>query len=590
MPRTRADGAMTDARGANAPIGGELLADTLVAHGVETVFCLAGTAHTFLLRALARRNVAICSTRHEATAVLAADGYARTSGRTGVALIKNDQGLPNALTGICTANAACSPVVVLSSLGPRSGVEAGGDTHAAELDIALPVAKWVRVVPAAERLGEFLGLAMKRARDGRPGVALLGFPQEMLGRPVPETAIRPVHPPAAPPAPDRAAILRVADLLAAAERPIILAGAGAMLSGAGEALAALATRHRVPVFGNSLGRGLVPEDGARGFSWPYAQTAARRADLVIAAGIRFTQRLGYGLPPRFAADARVVQIDILPEEIGRNRPVDIAVQADAAQALAALLAELDARGAEPRPEPAWIAEALAARDARIAEIGHDETGDIHPYRIGRALRDLLPPDAVVVGDGADILNWLHGVYFVQRPRCYMDHYPFGSMGVGTGLALGAAAALRDEARRTGRPARPLVLLTGDGAFGFYCADLHSFAHADLPVLVLIANDGAWGTEHHGQLKAIGESYNTLLGKSDYHRIGEAFGFHARRIEAPAEVKPAIAEALARGGRTLLNILTDTAAGALRKSDPRVQTVAFEDLASSLKTLGTPDVA
>lgn len=579
-----------DQRGTNAPIGGDLLADALVAHGVETVFCLAGTAHSFLLRALARHGVAVVSCRHEATAVLAADGYARTSGRTGVALIKNDQGLPNALTGICTANAACSPVVVLSSLGPRSGIEAGGDYHAAELEIAVPVAKWVRAAPSADRLGEFLGMAMKRAQDGRPGVALLGFPQEMLGRPVPETAIRACHAPAAPPAADPASIARIADLLAAAERPIILTGAGAMLSGAGDAVSALATRYRVPVFGNSLGRGLVPEDGVRGFSWPHAQGAARRADLVIAAGIRFTQRLGYGLPPRFAPDARVVQIDISAEEIGRNRPVDVAVQADAGQALRALVRELDARGAPPCPEPGWITEALAARRARIAEVGTEESGDIHPYRIGRALRDLLPPDAVLVGDGADILNWLHGVYFVQRPRCYMDHYPFGSMGVGTGLALGAAAAVRDEARRTGRPPRPVVLLTGDGAFGFYCAELHSFTHADLPVLVLIANDGAWGTEYHGQLKAMGESHNTLLGKSDYHLVGEAFGFRASRIAAPAEVAPAIAEALGQGGRVLLNILTDTEAGALRKSDPRVQTVAFEDLASSLKTLSTPDVA
>lgn len=149
---------------------------------------------------------------------------------------------------------------------------------------------------------------------------------------------------------------------------------------------------------------------------------------------------------------------------------------------------------------------------------------------------------------------------------------------------------RALARRTGGPPRPLLLLTGDGAFGFHCADLHGFAPADLPVVVLIANDGAWGAELHGQLEAIGESCNTPLGKSDYHRIGEAFAFDSRRIAAPAEVRPAIADALAGGGPALLNIPTDTGAGALRKSDPRVQTVAFEDLASSPRTLRTPDIA
>ena len=173
-----------------ARTGGELTAEALIAHGVRTVFCLAGTAHTHLLRALDARGVRIVSCRHEASVVLAADGYARVSGQTGVALIKNDQGLPNALTGICTANAACSPVVVLSSFSPRSSVEAGGDFHETDLAMAEPVAKWVRSVPAAARLGEFVAAAFRQAGHGRPGVALLGFPQEMQGAEVPVVSNR----------------------------------------------------------------------------------------------------------------------------------------------------------------------------------------------------------------------------------------------------------------------------------------------------------------------------------------------------------------------------------------------------------------
>jgi acetolactate synthase-1/2/3 large subunit len=200
----------------------------------------------------------------------------------------------------------------------------------------------------------------------------------------------------------------------------------------------------------------------------------------------------------------------------------------------------------------------------------------------------MPDDAVLVGDGADILNWLHGAYFRRTPHGYTDHYPFGSMGVGTGLALGAAAALDDEARETGRR-RALALLTGDGAFGFTCGELHSFRQAGFPLTVIVANDGAWGTEHHGQKKALGTSWNCLLGKSAYHHVGTAFGFASAEIAEPTQVEPAIAEALAGGGRHLLNVLTDTEAGALRKTDPRVQTVAFEDLVSSLRTHYTPEV-
>jgi acetolactate synthase-1/2/3 large subunit len=572
--------------------GGEIIAQSLHKHGVTSVFSLAGTAHTYLLQALDPLGIDVISTRHETATVLAADGYARTSGRTGVGLIKNDQGLPNAMTGICTANAACSPVVVLSSLSPASSIESGGDHH--ELDIVKPVAKWVRIVPSPDRMAEYLAMAFHQASSGRQGVAVLGIPQEFQGFTVAAGEI-PVHPVARPPAIAAEDAAALVDLVLKAKHPMIVVGGGALASGAGPILQHLAKTYDIPVVGNSHGRGLVPEDNRHGFSWPLAQVAARHADLVIAVGIRMTQRMGYGLPPRFSKTATFVQIDIQPEAIGRNRPVDFPILADAASTLEALSNGLAAKGFKGFGSTQWVNDAMSARVQRIDELGRDPQAEIHPYQIGRTLQELLPPDAVVVGDGADILNWLHGVYFVKHPRCYMDHYPFGSMGVGTGLAVGAAVALREEARTSGKPARPLVLLTGDGAFGFYCAELHSLAHAGLPITIIIANDGAWGTEHHGQLRALGTSFNCLLGKSDYHYIGQAFGFETRKVSASSEVRDTVQWALGQstlgaGGRTLVNILTDTEAGKVRKSDPRVQTIAFEDLASSLKVLSTPDVA
>jgi acetolactate synthase-1/2/3 large subunit len=568
--------------------GGEIIARSLQQHGVTTTFSLAGTAHTFLLEALGPLGIEVVSTRHETSTVLAADGYARTSGKVGVALVKNDQGLPNAMTGICTANAACSPVVVLSSLSPSSSIECSGEFT--ELDIVKPVAKWVRIVPSAERLAEYVAMAFHQASSGRQGVAVLGIPQEFQGFQVtpPENPL--VHPQMRASSIDAADASALISLVMKAERPMILVGGGALASGAAEVLGHIARTYKIPVVGNSHGRGLVAEDNESGFSWALAQVAARHADLVLAVGIRMTQRLGYGLPPRFSKTATFVQIDIHPEEIGRNRPVDLGIAADARSAMEALSAGLSAHDFAGFESTQWVTDAMIARRARIDELGRYPDAEIHPYQIGRALEDMLPRHAVVVGDGADILNWLHGVFFVKHPRCYMDHYPFGSMGVGTGLALGAAAALRDEARATGKPARPLVLLTGDGAFGFYCGELHSFERAELPVTIIIANDGAWGTEHHGQLRALGTSYNCLLGKSDYHLVGEAFGFEAHRIVESTHLRGQIEAALASGGRTILNVLTDTDAGRVRKTDPRVQTVAFEDLASSLKVHSTPDVA
>jgi acetolactate synthase-1/2/3 large subunit len=570
--------------------GGEAIALVLARHGVTQAFSLAGTAHTYLLQAMAERGMGIISTRHETNTVLAADGYARVSGKLGVALIKHDQGLPNAMTGICTANAACSPVLVLASFSPASSFESGAEHDGADLDMVRGVAKWYRAVPSVERLGEYLQTAIRQATTGRPGVAVLGIPQEFQQIEAPAAGLDLVHPKPSRPAADPAVLDQLAQLIIAAERPMIVAGAGAMLAECGPTLREFARRWRIPVFGNSMGRGLVPEDNETGFSWPFAQVAARRADLVIAVGVRLTQRLGYGLPPRFAKSAIFAQIDIDPSAIGRNRPVDLAIHADAAAALEGVLDRLDALGFTGRSDPRWVTEALQARRARIDELGREPRGEIHPYAICRHLNAMLPEDAVVVGDGADILNWLHGVYFVKSARSYMDHYPHGAMGVGIGLALGAAAALREEGKARGRAPRPLVLLTGDGAFGFFCGELHSFGHAGLDVKVIIGNDGAWGTEHHGQLKALGTSYNCLLGKSDYEQVGAAFGFAARKVAEVSELERAVVETLEEPGPAILNVLTDTNAGSTRKSDPRVQTVAFEDLASSLKTHYTPDVA
>lgn len=568
--------------------GGALIAETLKRHGVQTLFSLAGTAHTYLLEALDPLGIKVISTRHEAATVLAADGYARASGKVGVALIKNDQGLPNAVTGICTANAACSPVVVITSLSPSSSIECGGDFHEFVVDIVKPVAKWARIVPSADRMAEYVAMAFHQAASGRPGVAVLGIPQEFQGFMV-DQAIVPRHQQSRPPAITPQDIDELAALVLKAERPMILVGGGALNSNAAPVLRRLAESYHIPVIGNSLGRGLVREDNRFGYGWPLAQVAARQADLVIVAGMRLTQRMGYGLSPRFSKSATFAQIDIHAEEIGRNRPVDLPIHADVRQALEALEARLQEKKFAGFGSTAWVNEAMTARVKRIDELGRDPKAEIHPYQIARALESCLPEEAVVVGDGADILNWLHGIYMVKEPRCYMDHYPFGSMGVGTGLALGAAAALSDEAIETGKPARPLVLITGDGAFGFFCAELHSFAHADLPVSVIIANDGAWGTEHHGQVKALGASFNCLLGKSDYEHVGTAFGFESRKVET-FEALPGEIEWTLAGRRRLLNVLTDTAAGLLRKTDPRVQTVAFEDLASSLKTHSTPDIA
>lgn len=575
----------------NLLTGGQVVSRVLKAHGINTAFSLAGVAHAQVLYALHDDGFNIVSSRNETATVAAADGYARVSGKVGVAMIVGYQGMPNVLGGIRTAQLACSPVVLLVGLTAAQVAESGDEETNDGLDMIKPFVKWAKAVPAADRIEEYLNAAIRAATSGRPGVAVLGISQSQEAAQVDPSKVTAVAPTLARRAEASSeGIADAAALLAKAERPLILAGSGAALSGAGAPLQALAKDFGIPVFGHALGRGLVSEDMALGFPWAFAQVAAKEADVVVVAGMRLTQRIGFGMPPRFSKDAKFIQIDIAAEELGRNRPVDIGLAGDAAASLTKLHHALTAAKA-PKKSSTWVNAATAGRKERISELSAAKaTGPLHPLRIGAELKDLMPEDAILVVDGADIYNWMSSILRVHRPRSYMDHYPLGSMGVGTPLALGAAAAVREDSQKTGKPLRTVVLITGDGSFGFYPAELNSFVLAGLKVICIVANDGAWGTEKNAQLNSRGMTVNCELGFCDYHLMGDVFGCRGEKVVREEELRPALQRAFAADQSTVLNVITDPDAGIERKKDPRLQMVTFEDLQVSLKARHAPSVA
>jgi acetolactate synthase-1/2/3 large subunit len=560
--------------------GGMVISRALARHGVRSVFSVAGASHTHLLDALERDGVAIVSSRHETGAVGAADGYARVTGRVGIALVIADQGLPNAIMGIATAFHAASPVLVLVARLPDSWTEAESEYDNQKHALVAPVVKWARTVPGAERLAEYVDAACKRALAGRPGPVVLQVPQEFLAAPVRDTGLLASPPPSiGRPEPDPAAVAQAAGLVMAAERPLVVCGAGATRGGAGEALRALSGRFGLPVAGNGLGRGLVPEDWQHGFNWPLAQVAAKHADVVLVVGARLKQRLGYGLPPRFAAAARFVQVDIEAEELSRNRRIDVPVVADAGRFCARLVEALDAAGFSGAPRPGWLGEAIAARIAWLEARAAADADPIHPLRLGAELMRRLPEDAIVVGDGADVQNWMYGALRIRQAPGFLDHYPLGGMGIGTPLAVGAAAAARELAG--GGAPRRVVLVTGDGSLGFYPAEIHAAARAGLALVVVVCNDGAWGTELHGQRHALGRAVNTELGTLPYEHLGTAFGGTGLRVERLAQLGPALDRAFAAEAPCVVNVLVDREAGAALKTEPHARLILFDDLATSL---------
>jgi acetolactate synthase-1/2/3 large subunit len=576
----------------------------LARYGIGTVFSVAGASHTFLLDALDRDGFRVISNRHESGCVGAADGYARVTGKLGVALIIADQGTPNAINGIATAFHACSPVLVLIARLPNSWTEAESEYDNLKHPLVGSITKWARSVPAPERLAEFVDVAAKRALSGRRGPVVLQIQQEYLQATLPDfgSAAQPA-PELSQPAADPALIAEAADLLASAARPILITGAGAAWgnaavgaggAGAGTRRASTALQSivqdcHIPIAGNGLGRGVVPEDWQRSFNWPLMQIAAREADVVCVVGARLKQRLGYGLQPRFAANAKFIQIDLEAEELSRNRRIDVPIVADAGlateQLYTALLAQRD-RPNMQSPRGDWVRAALRERLEYLDEIERGARDSVHPLVLGRQLAARLPADAVIVGDGADVQNWMYGALKVRRAPGFLDHYPMGAMGVGTPLAVGAAAAARELALAARTDVPPTLLTTGDGSFGFYPAELHAAALAGLKLICVVGNDGAWGTELHGQLKAIKRTINTDLGYQRYDLVGQGLGCHGELVEKPVELTPALDRAFAHNGPSVINVMIDRSAGAQVKSDTRAQMIMFDDLASNLKAQHT----
>jgi acetolactate synthase-1/2/3 large subunit len=565
----------------NQMTGAQLMMRALKKYDLTTAFCLAGTAHGHLLVEMAKEKITIIPGRNESATVGAADGYARVTGKLGVALINAEHGLPNAMTGILTAHGACSPVLVLLTMPYGNRADAQGGYPSNVLEMVSPFVKYCQLVPDVDRLQEYVEVAVRHCTSGRPGVAVLGIPNGFQGAAI-EYAEGvnpdPTHVPQ--PEPDTEAIAEAALLLSKAKRPLILAGSGATLSGAGSALKKFIKAYNIPVFANALGRGLVPEDNVLSYSWPLANLTPAAADVVVVLGMRLTQRMAYGLAPRFDRKAKFIQIDIEPEEIGRNRPIHVGVVSDARRAVEMLHKALRKMKVKPKADPSWIRKALKPRLDRIGELAKSPAGGpIQPIDMARAITAYMPKTTIYAGDGADTQNWMHGFLQVRAERSFLDHYPVGCMGTALPLAVGAAAASKEEAEKNGTKPRPVVLVTGDGAFGFYCAEINAAVMAGLPLMVVICNDGCWGTEKHGQIVQLGEVINCELGHNDYQLIGQAFGAMSLKVDDPAKLDATMKRAYraVSDGPVVVNILVDGEAGLVRKKDPLVQTIAFSDL-------------
>ena len=542
--------------------GGRLAAEALKAGGVGTLFTLAGGHIMKLLDACVPLGIRVIDHRHEGAAAFAAEGWALSTGRPGFAAATAGPGFTNALSGLFDAGLWNVPMVLL---GGRSGLKMAGQGAVADLDqraIAAPGVKWAATCYETARIPRYFAEALYRARAGRPGAVYLEVPQDALGGQVSAPAAShegfPAVVPRSTAAP--AELSRARDLLRQAERPLVVAGGGAYWSGAGDAIARLAEAAGIPVVTTSSARGLVP-DGHRWClgSLVHGGIALIVADVVLVLGSAFNANLGYGRPPLFSAQQRVIQVDVTADGLGGNRRPDLALAGDVAT-VAADLADGWAAGAATAREE-WLAEARQL--VATSRLGWDQQVDEHEGRMvhaGAAAREVARFASEVAGggctlvaDGGDALAWALAYFPAERPGRFLSTTTaLGTLGVGLPFALAAGAA---------RPAEPVFVFTGDGAFGLAAMELDTAVRHGLPMVVVVSNNAGWGDVRHefeGELGYQGPRVAAELGFTRYDRLAEALGAHGEYVTRLDELRPALRRAYDSGRPAVVNVETDPA--------------------------------
>ena len=531
--------------------GGILAVAACRRHGIDTMFTLSG-GHVFPLydgAVRAEPPLRLVDVRHEATAVFAAEAWAKLNRTPGLAVVTAGPGVTNAVSALATAHFNGSPLLVLGGRAPQARWGTGSLQELDHPPLVAPITKRAATVTDPARIAAEVDAALRLAATPHRGPVFLDVPIDALF-----SHARVELPPApelAAPAPDPDALARVAALLAEAERPVLVLGSDVWLGGAEGAARRAAEELRLPVVANGMGRGVLPRDSDLLVTRARAE-ALGGADLVLVAGAPLDFRLAYGSfggrdgrPP-----ARVVHLVDAPDQAARHVDLAASVAGDLTLALDGLVEAAVKLGRPPARE-GWLSglrAAAAAARARDQELLASDADPIHPARVYGELGRLLDDDAVVIGDGGDFVSFAGKYVEPARPGCWLDPGPFGCLGTGLGYAAAA---------RLARPSSQVVLLLGDGAAGFSLMDVDTLVRHQLPVVMVCGNNGIWGLEKHPMRAVFGYDVAADLQPGcRYDEVVRALGGAGETVTRPEGIAPALRRAFDAGVPYLVNVITD----------------------------------
>ncbi|HZJ28666.1 MAG TPA: acetolactate synthase [Solirubrobacterales bacterium] len=552
-----------DAAATEQPVhGGKIVARAMASRGVSHLFTLSG-GHIFsIYDGCKEQGIEIVDVRHEQAAVFAAEGFAKATRRLGVAALTAGPGVTNGVSAIAGAQANGSPVTVLGGRAPEMRWGSGSLQEMDHLPFVSPLVKSAETVKEAGRIGQVTAEALDRAAAAPTGPTFVDYPMDVVfmegepGIPPPPTgadgdaAPGGVAPDGGSPA---AGVEEAAQLLAGAERPVIMAGTGLYWGRAEHELQRLAEVLGIPVFLNGMGRGCLAADHPLAFSRARG-AGLGGADVALVIGVPMDFRLGFGAA--FGEETEIIRLDCEPNRLTANRPPRLDLVGDIRASLAAIAESAGAGGdgsdaAGGRRTAAWVETLRETENERRAaeqqELS-DERSPLHPVRVYGELDQVLDRNAIVVGDGGDFVSYAGKFINTYEAGCWMDPGPFGCLGAGPGQAIGAKLA---------HPDRQVCLLLGDGAFGFSGIEFDTMARHGLGVVGVMGNNGIWALEHHPMKFLYGYSVAAeLRPETPYHRMVESLGCDGIEVRDPAELRPALERAFSSGRPTLVNVITD----------------------------------
>ena len=540
--------------------GAHLFIRCLKMEGIEKVFTIVGDTILPLVNAAEDEGIQFIDTRHEGAALHMADGYARITGRPAAGIFTGGPGFSNAISALPAIYTSESPVIFIAGAAelPQHGMSAFQEID--QIGMTTPVTKGSWMIHDKTRIPEFVATAFRTAASGRPGPVHLTLPIDIQEQEISEDEL-PQYLPQEYRAmgrsqADPSLINEAASLLSHAQKPVIIVGNPGRYSISSEQIEKLAETTGIPVFTVEQARGLLDDEHPLCFGYadgslnPTARRF-READVVLLLGKRLDHRYRFG--QIFGADAKLIQADPSPAEIGRNRGVTVGLLGDLG-AIVDQITAAAAQGSKPNVS-SWVEQLEQDRKAWNAELESKATGEspMHPLDIFTRIQHLIDKDTIIVMDGGDYVQWGRSYLKARMPGRFIRLGPLSHLGAG--IPYGMAAKLA-------HPESKVLVFIGDGAFGFYPMEYDTCIRHNLPITTIMGNDATWGIDKTFQVAYFDRAVATDLRSVRYDKMVEAIGGYAEYVENPNDVAPAVERALGSNLPSLVNVIVRSGASPL----------------------------